>query len=177
MFIFNDLFLHTNSFVRPNFQHKLFKSIPSLLDISHKYQRQYLKPLKLSQLQVASETKTAIASKNKSFIESVKSFAKGNWLVIGEVIVILIAKKWPKLGCTGGPLKPEFWISKVGVFLIFFINGIAISLKKDDSDPSGMIGKTNFMIQFYNIGFIPLVTRLLVPFYPNPAFRYFTLEI
>jgi sodium/bile acid cotransporter 7 len=105
------------------------------------------------------------------FIKGLSKFAKSNWLVLGEVVVIVIAKLWPKLGCTGGPLKPEFFISKLGVFLIFFLNGMAISMKKDESDKTNTIGKTNMLIQTFNIIFIPLVTKLLATLYPNPSFR------
>jgi hypothetical protein len=103
------------------------------------------------------------------FLSGFKKFAKSNWLVIGEIIVITIAKLFPKLGCTGGPLKPEFYISKLGVFIIFFINGIALSFKNDPSELASAT-KTNLLIQFYNLGFIPLITSLLAPFYPNKAF-------
>ena len=59
-----------------------------------------------------------------------KKFLKGNWLVIGEVLVIMLAKMNPSFGATGGRLRPEFFISKLGVFTIFFINGIALSIGK-----------------------------------------------
>ena len=59
---------------------------------------------------------------------ALKKFLKGNWLVIGEVMVIMMAKINPSFGATGGRLRPEFFISKLGVFTIFFINGIALSI-------------------------------------------------
>lgn len=31
--------------------------------------------------------------------------------------------------------------------------------------------KTNFLIQFFNFGLIPLLTTLLAPLYPDPIFR------
>ena len=110
-------------------------------------------------------------SKLNNFKSGLKKFAKTNWLVIGEVIVIVFAKLFPWIGCTGGPLKPEFFISKCGVFTIFFINGISISLNQDDSGKAKVVGKTNVLIPFYNMVFIPLVTILLAPLYPNKAFR------
>ena len=60
----------------------------------------------------------------------IKTFLKGNWLVIGEVIVIMLARLNPSFGATGGRLRPEFFVSKLGVFTIFFINGIALSIGK-----------------------------------------------
>lgn len=69
-----------------------------------------------------------IITPNLTFKEHFINFLKGNWLVLGEVIVILIAKNNPALGASGGILRPEFFISKLGVFAIFFINGVALSL-------------------------------------------------
>ena len=56
------------------------------------------------------------------------SIFQNYWLVMGEVLVIALAHHNPALGASGGILKPEFFISKVGVFTIFFINGVALSL-------------------------------------------------
>jgi len=95
---------------------------------------------------------------------------RNNWLIIGEILVILIAKQWPKLGATGGIFRPEITISKMGVFIIFFINGIAISLSSSPSELSAA-GKTNALIQLFNFAFIPLIVKLLAPFYPDPTFR------
>ena len=120
---------------------------------------------------------TTIDSNNKpksetplSLSESVKKFLKGNWLVIGEVLVILIANRWPSFGATGGPLRPEFFISKCGVFTIFFINGLALSIQSSPEEVQTAT-KTNTMIQLYNFAFIPIVAKLLAPYYPEVAFR------
>ena len=72
----------------------------------------------------------APAKIEKMKVNGVKKFLKGNWLVIGEVLVIMLAKMNPSFGATGGRLRPEFFISKLGVFTIFFINGIALSIGK-----------------------------------------------
>ena len=101
--------------------------------------------------------------------KSILSFLRNNWLALGEVLVIYLAKKWPTFGCTGGPLKPEFFINKLGVFIIFFINGLALSLKSDPSE-IGAVTKTNAMIQLYNLVFIPIFAKIFAPMYPNKAF-------
>jgi hypothetical protein len=44
------------------------------------------------------------------------------------MMVIMMAKMNPSFGATGGRLRPEFFVSKLGVFTIFFINGIALSI-------------------------------------------------
>lgn len=70
----------------------------------------------------------------KPLAQTLKKFFKENWLVLGEILVIYLASKNPSFGATGGPLKPEFTISKLGVFTIFFINGIALSITGDHVD-------------------------------------------
>ena len=70
----------------------------------------------------------AVAVPKKKKDSGFKAFFKGNWLVMGEVIVIYLAHLNPSFGATGGRLRPEFFISKLGVFTIFFINGIALSI-------------------------------------------------
>lgn len=72
------------------------------------------------------------------------------------------------VGATGGPLKPELFISKLGVLTIFFINGIALSLS---GETAMQTMSTNVLIQLYNFGFIPIIFKLLARFYPEPAFR------
>jgi len=101
--------------------------------------------------------------------EQFKTLCKQNWLVLGEVVVILIAKAWPELMASGGILKAEMLVGKVGVFIIFFLNGIALSI---DSDPSEVkaAAKTNALIQLWNMAFIPLTFYLLAGFYPDKQF-------
>ena len=101
---------------------------------------------------------------------AINKFLRSNWLVIGEVIVIFLAKINPSFGASGGPLKPEFFISKLGVFTIFFINGIALSISGSPSELQSTV-KTNILIQTFNFAIIPLMAKLLVPFYPVPEFR------
>ena len=72
----------------------------------------------------------AVAAPIKKKDTGFKAFVKGNWLVMGEVFVIYLAHLNPAFGATGGRLRPEFFISKLGVFTIFFINGIALSIGK-----------------------------------------------
>jgi hypothetical protein len=96
------------------------------------------------------------------------SFLYNNWLVLGEVLVIYLAKQNPHFFKSGGALRPEFWISKVGVFVIFFINGIALSISTDDLQSAS---KTNAIILSYNFAFLPLFAKAFSQFYPDPAFR------
>ena len=106
----------------------------------------------------------------KQFRESILSFLKGNWLVLGEVLVIYLAKQNPHFFASGGALRPEFWISKVGVFIIFFINGISLSISGSVEDLQSA-SKTNAIIQSYNFLLLPLFAKLFSQFYPDQAFR------
>lgn len=105
-------------------------------------------------------------SKRKTLL----GFLKSNWLIIGEILVIYFAKKNPAFFASGGWLRPEFYISKVGVFTIFFINGIALSVSGSPSEMQSAY-KTNLCIQLFNFGVIPLAAKFLAPLYPDPAFR------
>lgn len=106
----------------------------------------------------------------KSIIQKILSFFKVNWLILGEIAVIYIAKNYPHIGATGGILRPEITISKIGVFLIFFINGIALSISGSPEELQSAY-KTNLTIQLYNFAFIPLLAFVLAPMYPDKAFR------
>lgn len=49
-----------------------------------------------------------------SFWKSFGTALQQNWLVLGEIFVIALAQINPSLGVTGGPLKPELFVSKIG---------------------------------------------------------------
>lgn len=98
-----------------------------------------------------------------------KALLKQNWLVVGEVIVILIAKWWPQLMASGGILRAELLVGKVGVFVIFFLNGIALSIDTS-ADEVKTAAKTNALIQLWNMAFMPLCAYLLAGFYPDKQF-------
>mgnify|MGYP000546788929 CR=1 FL=1 len=69
-------------------------------------------------------------------------------------------------------MKPELFVSKIGVFTIFFINGIAIAPFAQTSEAERAAGfKTNLLIQLFNFGMIPVITKILAPMYPDPMFR------
>jgi hypothetical protein len=107
-----------------------------------------------------------------SFVNKLIIFFKENWLVLGEILVILVAKQNPRLGASGGILRPEITISKIGVFAIFFINGVAISLSPGTEDNAAVTTQTNMLIQLFSFGLIPLLAKIFAPYYPVPSFRY-----
>jgi hypothetical protein len=70
---------------------------------------------------------------------------------------------------TGGPLKPEFTISKCGVLAIFFINGIQLQIGGSEDVKDTM--KLNVVIQAYNMLFLPILARLFAGYFPDPLMR------
>eukprot|EP01038_Epipyxis_sp_PR26KG_P010846 gene10846-14559_t len=127
-------------------------------------------PIKTSEFITQNTGKPSIINKIISILKSSKKLLLSNWLVLGEVLVIMLAKHNPSFGATGGILRPEITISKLGVFTIFFINGVALSLVGSPDEMSAAT-KTNILIQSFNFGFIPLFLKLVSPFYPDSQFR------
>lgn len=101
--------------------------------------------------------------------EKMRKWSTQNWLILGEVAVIIAAWLNPALGATGGPLRPEVTISKLAIFIIFFINGIALELA-GNPEQVAKSAKSNLFIQLFNFGFIPVIVKFLAPLYPNKEF-------
>lgn len=102
--------------------------------------------------------------------QTVTSIILGNWFVLSQFLCMGLAYLNPSIGRTGGVLKPEITVSKLGVSLIFFFNGLKISAEQLKEASSDL--RINFLVLFYNLVFIPLVTRFLVaPFIPSELLR------
>lgn len=144
--------------------------------ISRNYPTQSVSPLKVSFSTGNSQGKNDMWAKSKDRPIGTRkrdialALIQSNWLILGEIIVIALAKTWPHIGATGGPLRPEITISKLAVFIIFFINGIALSIKGSPSELQNSF-KTNSLIQFFGFGFLPLLASFLAPLYPDQVFR------
>lgn len=98
-----------------------------------------------------------------------KKLCQQNWLVLGEVIVILIAKHYPQIMASGGHLKAEWLVGKLGVFVIFFLNGLALSFKTQPSEIKSAM-KTNALVQVWNMAIIPAFAFAFSRFYPDKEF-------
>lgn len=59
-----------------------------------------------------------------------------------------------------GVLKPEFWINKVGVVFIFFVNGLSLSVTQ--LRDAGANWRTHALVQLYNLGLMPLAAYFTV---------------
>ena len=52
---------------------------------------------------------------------------KFDWFMKGMLGAVLLAFLWPEPGAKGGFLQPEL-LNKLGVALVFYLNGLALSL-------------------------------------------------
>lgn len=96
-----------------------------------------------------------------------------NWFYIAEVVVLAFAKTWPSIGKTGGVLKPELWINKVGVMTIFFLNGLSLSMNQLQS--AGVEWRIHSLVQAYNLGFLPFMGYFTFKnIFGDPRFKLFT---
>lgn len=80
---------------------------------------------------------------------------RSNWFFLAEIVVLIIAKCNPHIGKTGGSLRPEFWINRVGVVFIFVMNGLSLSVSQ--LQRAGSSWGIHFFTQFYNLCVLPLL--------------------
>jgi solute carrier family 10 (sodium/bile acid cotransporter), member 7 len=84
----------------------------------------------------------------------VKKFVNKNFFLLAMPVAVGLARLFPSLGVSGGVLKPEKYIAKYGVALIFLISGLSLELDQLVKAISNV--KLNLMIQ--------VVSFLLWPF-------------
>ena len=78
----------------------------------------------------------------------------------------MIAKLNPTLGASG---VLEIMVTKVGVFIIFFLNGF--SLSTDQLKAAATNWKLNLWTQFFSMGILPILYYLAMPFFPFQEMR------
>lgn len=54
-------------------------------------------------------------------------YFKFDWFMKGMLIAVALGFAWPAPGAHGGFLQPE-WLNRIGVALVFFLNGLGLSL-------------------------------------------------
>ena len=92
-----------------------------------------------------------------------------NWFFPAELCVLMLAKCNPQLGRTGGSLRPEFWINKVGVIFIFIINGL--TLPTSQLQAAGSSWGIHAFTQFYSLCILPLIGWTLSLMSPQGGIR------
>ena len=60
----------------------------------------------------------------------VGQFANKNFFLLGMVVSLTLARLFPSLGNTGGVLRPELFIGKFGVSLVFLVSGLSLELSQ-----------------------------------------------
>lgn len=88
-------------------------------------------------------------------VEKFKTFASKNSFLLGMIVSVGLARAFPALGKNGGVLRPELFIGKFGVFLIFLLSGI--SLEVSDLAQAASNFKLNSMVQFVTFGAWPFL--------------------
>lgn len=58
---------------------------------------------------------------------ALKQWMTKNWFLIGLLLAVLLAWLWPEPGATGGILRSQ-WTTRLGVVMIFFFQGLTLSL-------------------------------------------------
>lgn len=93
-----------------------------------------------------------------SFLDKVGRFTDKNFFLVGLVFAVLSAKFFPFVGVDGGILRPELFIGKYGVGLIFLLSGLSLQTSELAKALSNM--KLNGLIQFAIFVLWPLVIGL-----------------
>lgn len=108
-------------------------------------------------------------------VQKTRKFVDKNFFLVGMFVAVAASKVAPALGKNGGVLRPELFIGKFGVTLIFLLSGLSLELKQISDAASNY--KLNLLIQFmtfvawpFAIG-VPSIhaARTLLPsFFPQP---------
>eukprot|EP00568_Trieres_chinensis_P002993 CAMPEP_0183317798 /NCGR_PEP_ID=MMETSP0160_2-20130417/58933_1 /TAXON_ID=2839 ORGANISM="Odontella Sinensis, Strain Grunow 1884" /NCGR_SAMPLE_ID=MMETSP0160_2 /ASSEMBLY_ACC=CAM_ASM_000250 /LENGTH=438 /DNA_ID=CAMNT_0025483901 /DNA_START=18 /DNA_END=1334 /DNA_ORIENTATION=+ len=103
-------------------------------------------------------------------LSNILAFVEKNFFLLGMIVSVSLARAFPTLGMNGGILRPELFIGKFGVALIFLFSGLSLELSELTDAVKNY--KLNGLIQFMLFGAWPFlvglpVTRGLQAFLPN----------
>lgn len=79
---------------------------------------------------------------------------KFDWFMKGMVVAVLLATLWPEPGAHGGWLHPEL-VNKLGVALIFFLNGLGLSFSA--LRQGTMQWRVHLLVQGITFGLFPVL--------------------
>lgn len=86
-----------------------------------------------------------------------------NWMALSIGATIFIAKIYPYLGSTGGPLRPEYTFKLIGVGVLFFLTFLHLPIQQILSSLKNW--KAHIFIQAFSFIILPIVgSWTLVPF-------------
>jgi sodium/bile acid cotransporter 7 len=112
----------------------------------------------------------ALSEANPGALENFKTFAGKNSFLLGMFVAVGFARAFPALGKNGGVLRPELFIGRFGVTLIFLLSGLSLELTELAQAASNF--KLNTMVQLITFGAWPFLvglplTRAFATFLPN----------
>ncbi|KAG0252343.1 hypothetical protein BG011_007026 [Mortierella polycephala] len=82
-----------------------------------------------------------------------------NWFLLGLVVVIILACRFPGWGRTGGPIRPEYSVKYGITSCIFLLSGL--SLKTKDLLISAMNYRAHLLVQLTSFIVIPLCVKAI----------------
>lgn len=83
------------------------------------------------------------------------AFLDKNSFILLLLTAVTAAAAAPSIGKTGGVLRPEYYVGKWGVGVIFLLTGLGMEFS--DLEAAATNTKINTMIQGYNLGVLPFV--------------------
>ncbi|KAJ1623963.1 putative sodium bile acid cotransporter [Pavlovales sp. CCMP2436] len=104
---------------------------------------------------VASEASQPVPARS-----AVREFCSKNSFPIGMAVAVAAAHMAPWLGETGGPLRPELTVGKLGCSTIFFLS--SLSLRLSDLTKAATSVRLNALVQLTSLGAWPAVTWCMV---------------
>ncbi|MEY8877690.1 MAG: bile acid:sodium symporter family protein [Leptothrix sp. (in: b-proteobacteria)] len=82
-----------------------------------------------------------------------------DWFMQGMVLMVVLAFIWPAPGAHGGVLQPE-WLNKIGVAVVFFLNGLGLSLAS--MRDGALRWRVHLLVQLSTFVLFPLLGVLIV---------------
>ena len=93
-----------------------------------------------------------------SVVEKFRTFAGKNFFLLGMFVAVGFARVFPALGKNGGVLRPELFIGKFGVTMIFLLSGLSLELSELKQAASSF--KLNTMVQLVTFAAWPFLVGL-----------------
>jgi len=103
-----------------------------------------------------------------AILDKAKLFANKNFFLVGMFVAVALARMCPSLGSNGGVLRPELFIGKYGVTLIFLLSGLALELSQLSAAASNF--KLNSLIQLGTFAAWPYLIGLPIKFLFSKVF-------
>lgn len=101
---------------------------------------------------------------------SLSNLISKHWFIITEICLIAISYVNPSIFKSNGVFHPEIFVKKLGVFLIFVINGMAISANELVTSTANW--KVSSLIQSYSLLLIPLFIWSISGLIANDGIKY-----